>query len=76
MCDYVNGTKDIPNSNVNIFVLRFDAVYKGGDTCDHVGIDYKGYATIVDGGIRGLDGLLWFAVTNGVNSNFSILTYQ
>jgi hypothetical protein len=52
--------------------MSFDAENLGTPTCDHLGTDYKGYASIFS---VGLGGIMWFAATNGVNSTFSVMTY-
>jgi hypothetical protein len=72
-CEYGNNGIGIPNNSVNIFVMNFDSEDTGNFNCDHVGINYKGYSAIFDVGI---DGVMWFAATNGINSTFSVLTYQ
>ncbi len=76
-CTYANGIKTIPDTESNFYLLDFDVEHPGwGDTCDHVGSDYRGFATVVDGGGRGTDGIMWFAASNGVNSSFSVFEYQ
>ena len=73
-CDYNNGIKTIPDSTVNIYQITFDVSQVL--TCNHVGTGYTGLSTIIDGGTRGTDGIMWFAASNGTHSNFSILAYQ
>jgi len=71
-CIYENE-KLGPNDSVNVFVMEFDTVDFGNSNCDHIGTGYKGYASIFNVGVGGV---MWFAATNGVNSTFSVLTYQ
>jgi hypothetical protein len=75
-CKYTNGIKTIPETEFNFYLLNFDVEDTLVPTCDHVGNDYQGFATVIDGGSRGTDGIMWFAASNGVNSSFSILEYQ
>jgi hypothetical protein len=75
-CSYVNAIKSIPKSTNNLYRLSFDAIHVGANnTCDHVGTNYQGYAATIDGGTlaRDVDGLMWFAATNGEFSVFTIL---
>jgi hypothetical protein len=72
LCVYGNNGRFTTNTTVNIFTMSFDAENLGTPTCDHLGTDYKGYASIFS---VGLGGIMWFAATNGVNSTFSVMTY-
>ena len=56
-----------------MYFMDFDIVDYGFLNCDHIGTDYKGYSTVLE---IGAGGEMWFAATNGVNSNFSVLTYR
>ncbi len=75
-CNYLDGIKKVPNAKRNIYALNFWSRETGNDTCDHEGVDFKGLVTIVDGGKYGVDGLMWFAASNGYFSNFSVLEDQ
>ena len=73
-CNYDTATKMIPDSTVNVYQVAFNATQAVG--CNHIGTGYTGLSTIIDGGTRGTDGIMWFAASNGTHSNFSILAYQ
>ncbi|WP_444993993.1 hypothetical protein [Aliikangiella sp. IMCC44359] len=75
-CDYKSGIKEIPDPTFNLFTIGFDST--NGfvtETCDHIGEGYTGFVTIIDGGTRGTDGIMWFMATNGTNSTFSVLSF-
>jgi hypothetical protein len=77
-CEYTNGIKTIPSTESNLYLLNFDVEDTLYPTCDHVGSDYQGFATIIDGGsfYRNEDGIMWFAASNGVNSTFTVFDYK
>ena len=80
-CEYVNGLRAFEDANVNVFTLAFNVESGTGSNCDHIGLNYKGFAAVVDSAtsIRngdGTDGEMWFAATNGTNSTFLVLTYR
>ncbi len=75
-CTYVNAKKNA-DSNFNVYSVAFNSENTGASkNCDHIGVNFSGFATVVDGGMRGTDGIMWFMTTNGIFSNFSILEYQ
>jgi major membrane immunogen (membrane-anchored lipoprotein) len=71
-CNYANGVKTIPNENRNIYLLSFDV--EQNTECNYTGTEYSGFATIVDDG-DAENKKMWFAASNDLNSNFSILDW-
>ncbi len=69
-CQY-NGTKSIPDAAINMYLINMD-VTQFGSSCDHLGEGYTGFISVVDGHFT--DDTILFAMTNGTNSNFSIMT--
>lgn len=70
-CQY-NGIKSIPEADKNIYLIDSLEVTQFGSSCDHLGTGYTGFFSVVDGDFT--DDTVLFAVTNGTNSNFSIMT--
>ncbi|MCP4324399.1 MAG: DUF5011 domain-containing protein, partial [Alteromonadales bacterium] len=75
-CAYNNATRTSPNEQVNVYKLGFDSEQGiNGSSCNHLGENFQGFATIFDGGPRGTDGLMWFISANGSFSSFGELEY-
>ena len=69
-CIY-NGMKSIPDATKNIYLIDSMGVTQFGFSCDHLGDGYTGFLSVVDG--ESIDDTLLFAITNGLNANFSIM---
>lgn len=87
LCNYGStsnpGIKTFPEDTLyNLYDLDFDSEQAASALCDHDGIDYKGFATVLDdSSVTGKDssgtaGIMWFAATNGTYSTFTVFTYQ
>ncbi|PKF61121.1 hypothetical protein CW745_12520 [Psychromonas sp. psych-6C06] len=70
----LSGQLTIPEPTVNIYNIDFTVTEN--TLCDHVGEGYKGFVTVVDEGVDRIeDGTMWFAVANGIYSNFANLLF-
>lgn len=63
----------IPSDLVNLYELKNYEI-TDNDGCSYKGQNFYGYATVVDTG-AGTDKELWFVLTNGMYSLFSITTH-
>jgi hypothetical protein len=69
-CSYDNGVTTIPSNQINIYQLTNDITES--NSCAIIGNGYTGFGSVID--TNSTDDTFLYAVTNGINSVFAILT--